>query len=105
MGNAKDGSTLELFAYESLDGLLSNDVNVGGSFVEDDYLVAAEDSSNNADELTFTDTQILSFFLDFKIEALIIISLLFIILFDLRFLLFGVFLYLIFIVCSRISIR
>ena len=87
MSDAEDGGPLELLADESLRGLLGDYVDISGGLVEDDDLVAAEDSSDDADELALTNAQVLALFFDLEVESLVVIA-------DLFFLLFSVFLWL-----------
>lgn len=77
MSYAKDCGSLELLTDQSLGGLLGHNVNVGSCFIEDDDFVAAEDSSDDADELTLTHAQVVALFLDFEVEALVLVLFLF----------------------------
>ena len=83
MGDANDSCTLELLIDQLLDSLFGDYVNVGGSFIKNDDAVGAEDSSDDADELTLTNTQVLSFLLDLEFKAFAILIVLFLVLFAL----------------------
>ena len=70
MSNAEDCGSCKLFAYEFLDRLFSNYVDICCRFVKDNDLIAAENGSNYANELTLTNTQIFALFLHFEVEAI-----------------------------------
>ena len=56
-----------------MDSLLGDYIDVGGGFVQDHDLVAAQDSPNDADELALADTKVLALFLDLELETLAIV--------------------------------
>ena len=66
VGDAHDCCTQELLVDELLDSLLGDDIDVCGGFVEDYDFIASEDSPDNADELAFTNTEVLALFLHFE---------------------------------------
>ena len=89
MSNGEHSCTLELLLNDLLDGLFGDDVNVGSCFIENDELVATKDGSDDANELTLADRQVLSFLLNLEEET-------FAVFFFLLSLLFGGLLFLVF---------
>ena len=77
MGDAEDCGSIELFVDELLSSLLSNNVDVCSCLVKNDDLVVAENGSNDADKLAFTNTEVFAFFLNFEVQSLVIIFFLF----------------------------
>ena len=75
MSDAEDCCTLELFTDKFLNGLFSDYINVCCRFIENYNFVAPEDGSNDADQLSFSNTQVLAFVLDLELEAFTIIFL------------------------------
>ena len=56
--------------------MLGDNINVSGCFVEDDNFIAAEDGSDDADELALADTEVLALLLHLEFEALALLFLL-----------------------------
>ena len=80
MGDRQDSGTQELLSDESLDGLLGDNINVGGGLIKDHNLVVAKDGTNYANELTLAHTQVLTLRLNLEFEALAVLVLLVVIL-------------------------
>ena len=81
MGDANNTSTLEFFINELLDGLLSDHIDVGCSFIKNNNPIWAKNSPDNTDELTLTHTQVLSFLFDFEVQPFVALVILLLILF------------------------
>ena len=76
MGNSKKRRTLELLIDETLYGFLGYDIDVGSSLIENNYLIAAQDGSNDANKLAFSYRQVFAFLLYLEFEAFSIIFIL-----------------------------
>ena len=68
MGDGDDSEVSELLVDKFLNLFLSNQVDVGGGFIHDDDLVLAEDSSDDADELSFARGKVVASFFDFEVD-------------------------------------
>ena len=68
MGDGDDCEVFELLVDKFLDFLFGHQVNVGGGFVHNDNLVLSEDSSDDADKLSFARGEVVATFFDFKVE-------------------------------------
>ena len=76
MRDGKDCGAIELFADQLLDRLLSDDVDVGGGFVEHNDLVVPQDGPDDADQLALTDAEVLTLLLDLEVKTLAIVLIL-----------------------------
>ena len=76
MRDGKDCGAIELFADQLLDRLLSDDVDVGGGFVEHNDLVVPQDGPDDADQLALTDAEVLTLLLDLEVKTLTIVLIL-----------------------------
>ena len=70
MGNSNHCAVFKLLLDQLLDLLLCHDVDVCGGFVEDDYLVLAQDGATDADKLALSCAQIRTPFIDLKVDTL-----------------------------------
>ena len=67
MSNTNNTGTLELFINELLDSLLSDHIDVGCGFIENNNTVWPQNGPHNTDELALTYAQVLSFLFNFKV--------------------------------------
>ena len=68
MGHSDHRAALERFIHRFVDCGFSFDVDVGGGFVDEHDFGWFQNSAGNADELPFSNTQILAIFGDFTHE-------------------------------------
>ena len=83
MGNCDHCAFLELFRDESLNLLLSDDVNISGCLIQQDHFIFPQDSSTDADQLLLAGREVATVLSDFKVESILWLRIFIIVLFTL----------------------
>ena len=67
MSDGDNGGFLKELLEEGLNSFFGNNIDVGSSFIKDDYLALSHDSTTDADELLLTIAQVATTLCNFHV--------------------------------------